>query len=144
MTLVSADAGRRRYESRYYAKPLNIRGVKYVLCSQWFEKESNNDRPYLLRWIKATGNKGSRGTMTIQQLRYVIKIVECGSITEAARQFLHISAQPFGGSEELETELGIEIFHRTTRGIRCLPTYEFLSYARQILRTHFAGTALFE
>ena len=38
---------------RYYAKPLNIRGVKYVLCSQWFEKESNNDRPYLLRWIKS-------------------------------------------------------------------------------------------
>ena len=35
--------------------------------------------------------------MTIQQLRYVIKIVECGSITEAARQ-LFIS-QPFGGSE---------------------------------------------
>jgi len=37
---------------RYYAKPLNIREVKYVLCSQWFEKESDNDGPYLLRWIK--------------------------------------------------------------------------------------------
>mgnify|MGYP000243655899 CR=1 FL=1 len=44
---------------RYYAKPLNIRGVKYVLCSQWFEKESNNDRPYLLRWIKAIRNRGA-------------------------------------------------------------------------------------
>jgi len=26
--------------------------------------------------------------MTLQQLRYIIKIVECGSITEAAKLFL--------------------------------------------------------
>lgn len=33
--------------------------------------------------------------MTIQQLKYVIKIVECGSITEAAKQLCAISTQHY-------------------------------------------------
>lgn len=39
---------------RYMAKPiLYIFGEEYYLCSEWFEKPgANNDRPYLLRWIK--------------------------------------------------------------------------------------------
>lgn len=38
---------------RYYAKPITIKGIKYHMCSEWFEKEhANNDRPYLLRWIE--------------------------------------------------------------------------------------------
>lgn len=37
---------------RYYAKPLTIKVERYYLCSQWFETAANNDRPYLLRWIK--------------------------------------------------------------------------------------------
>ena len=48
--LVSMDNNYDRV--RYYAKPLIIRGVKYVMCSQWFETPANNDRPYLLKWIK--------------------------------------------------------------------------------------------
>lgn len=36
---------------RYYAKPFMIDSVEYVLCSQWFEVPSNNDRPYLEKWI---------------------------------------------------------------------------------------------
>ena len=37
----------------YYAKPVTIYGKKYRLCCEWFEKEgANNDRPYLLSWIK--------------------------------------------------------------------------------------------
>jgi len=38
---------------RYYVKPLTIRGVEYLMCSQWFETAANNDRPYLVRWIQA-------------------------------------------------------------------------------------------
>ena len=46
------------YESiRYYASPLTIDGVSYKLCSQWFEVEANNDRPYLLRWIREHSNQ---------------------------------------------------------------------------------------
>ena len=40
--------------NRYYATPLMINGVKYYLCSEWFEKvNANNDRPYLIKWIEA-------------------------------------------------------------------------------------------
>lgn len=40
---------------RYYAKPLSIRSESYYLCSQWFETESNNDRPFLMKWIEEHG-----------------------------------------------------------------------------------------
>lgn len=36
---------------RYYVKPIWIYGVQYFMCSQWFETPTNNDRPYLLKWI---------------------------------------------------------------------------------------------
>jgi len=37
----------------YYAKPIEINGVSYHVCCEWFEKEgANNDRPYLLKWIE--------------------------------------------------------------------------------------------
>ena len=44
-------------KTRYYIKPLIINGVEYRLCSQWFESEANNDRPYLLKWIEDHKNK---------------------------------------------------------------------------------------
>ena len=37
---------------RYYIDPIHIRGKAYYLCSQWFEKATDNDRPYLIAWIK--------------------------------------------------------------------------------------------
>ena len=37
---------------RYYRNPVCIRGINYMLCSQWFEVPANNDRPYLTQWIK--------------------------------------------------------------------------------------------
>ncbi len=40
---------------RYYVKPLIIRGVNYMMCSQWFETSVNNDRAYLLKWIEENG-----------------------------------------------------------------------------------------
>lgn len=72
--------------------------------------------------------------MTIQQLKYIIKIVECGSITEAARQ-LYISQPSLSAAlKEVETEFGIEIFYRSAKGISLSSDgTEFLSYARQIV-----------
>ena len=72
--------------------------------------------------------------MTIQKLKYIIKIVECGSITEAARQ-LFISQPSFSAAlKEIEEEFRIEIFHRTPKGISLSTEgIEFLSYARQII-----------
>lgn len=41
------------YESiRYYKKPLFIRGGRYYMCSQWFATPSNDDRSYLIHWMK--------------------------------------------------------------------------------------------
>ena len=41
---------------RYYKTPICINGVKYMLCSQWFEVPTNNDRPYLIKWISEHEN----------------------------------------------------------------------------------------
>jgi Transcriptional regulator len=72
--------------------------------------------------------------MTLQQLKYIIKIVECGSITEAARQLFITQPSLSTAVKELETELGIEIFYRTTKGISLsIDGTEFLAYARQVI-----------
>lgn len=72
--------------------------------------------------------------MTLQQLRYIIKIVECGSITEAAKQLFISQPSLSNAVKELEAELGIEIFYRTTKGISLsIDGTEFLSFARQII-----------
>lgn len=72
--------------------------------------------------------------MTLQQLKYIKIIAKCGSITEAARQ-LFISQPSLSNSvRELENELGIEIFHRTSKGISLSSDgTEFLAYANQVI-----------
>lgn len=37
---------------RYYRDPIVIKGIKYMMCSQWAERHDNNDRPYLMKWIQ--------------------------------------------------------------------------------------------
>ncbi|MFA5561929.1 MAG: LysR family transcriptional regulator [Eubacteriales bacterium] len=72
--------------------------------------------------------------MTLQQLKYIIQIVSCGSITEAARQLYMTQPSLSTAVKELEKELGIEIFHRTAKGIALSAEgREFLAYARQII-----------
>ncbi|MEQ8198359.1 MAG: hypothetical protein ABRQ27_10180 [Clostridiaceae bacterium] len=36
---------------RYYSAPLKIYGEEYFLCSEWYEVDANNDRPYLMKWL---------------------------------------------------------------------------------------------
>jgi len=55
--------------------------------------------------------------MTLQQLKYIIKIVECGSITEAAKQLFITQPSLSAAVKDLEKELCIEIFYRTAKGI---------------------------
>lgn len=72
--------------------------------------------------------------MTLQQLKYIIKIVECGSITEAAKQLFITQPSLSTAVKEIEKEIGIEIFYRTTKGVSLSTDgTEFLSYARQII-----------
>lgn len=72
--------------------------------------------------------------MTLQQLKYILAIVNCGSISEAAKQ-LYISQPSLSNAvKEIEEEFGIEIFLRTSKGIALTSEgVEFLSYARQVV-----------
>lgn len=42
-------------KSRYYAKPIQVRGEEFFLCNDWYEKPSNDDRPYVIEWLMAHG-----------------------------------------------------------------------------------------
>ena len=37
---------------RYYSSPIKIYDEDYFVCSEWYETPANNDRPYLLTWLK--------------------------------------------------------------------------------------------
>lgn len=72
--------------------------------------------------------------MTLQQLKYVIEIVNCGSMSEAAKR-LYISQPSLSNAvKELENETGIILFARTNKGVILSPEgNEFLGYARQVV-----------
>lgn len=72
--------------------------------------------------------------MTLQQLKYMLAIVNCGSISEAAKR-LYISQPSLSNAvKEIEEEFGIEIFLRSSKGISLTNEgIEFLSYARQVV-----------
>lgn len=72
--------------------------------------------------------------MTLQQLRYVVKIADTKSMNKAAGE-LFVSQPALSNTiRDLEEELQIEIFLRTNRGIVVTTEgEEFLSYARQMV-----------
>lgn len=71
--------------------------------------------------------------MTLQQLHYAIVIAEAGSINKAAETLYIAQPSLTGAIQELEKELGITIFHRSSRGVSLTNDgQEFLSYARQV------------
>lgn len=72
--------------------------------------------------------------MRIQQLHYIIKIVETGSMNEAAKQLFITQPSLSNAVRDLEREMGIEIFIRNPKGITLTRDgMEFLSYARQVV-----------
>lgn len=72
--------------------------------------------------------------MTLQQLRYIIAIAECGSITSAAKQLLVAQPSVSKAVTDLEAEMSITIFYRNNRGVFVSDEgSKFLSYARQVI-----------
>lgn len=72
--------------------------------------------------------------MRIQQLHYIIKIVETGSMNEAAKELFITQPSLSNAVRDLEREMGIEIFIRKPKGITLTKDgVEFLSYARQVV-----------
>lgn len=71
--------------------------------------------------------------MTLQQLKYALTIADCGSMNEAAKQLFISQPSLSETMKELETEIGLDIFLRSNRGIVITPEgEEFLGYARQV------------
>lgn len=72
--------------------------------------------------------------MTLQQLKYIITVASKGTISEAAKELYIAQPSLTSAIKELETELGITIFHRTNKGVVISREGdEFLGYARQVI-----------
>lgn len=75
--------------------------------------------------------------MTLTQLKYVIVIADTHSMNEAARTLFIAQPSLSQAVRELETELGITVFHRSNRGVSITPEgEEFLGYARQVVEQY--------
>lgn len=72
--------------------------------------------------------------MRIQQLAYLEKIAETGSINEAAKQLFISQPSLSQAMKELEKEYNIQLFYRSKIGIRLTDEgREFINYSRGIL-----------
>ena len=72
--------------------------------------------------------------MTFQQLRYISAIAKYGSFNEAARHLFVSQSSISTAVKELEQELGISIFIRTSRGTELSPQgQEFMRYNNRLL-----------
>ena len=72
--------------------------------------------------------------MRIQQLEYLEKIVEAGSINESAKRLFLTQPSLSNAVKELENEMGIQIFQRSSGGISLTAEgREFMTYSKQIL-----------
>lgn len=71
--------------------------------------------------------------MTLTQLRYIIAIADTGSMNEAAKSLFIAQPSLSQAVKELETEIGVELFRRSNRGVSVTQDgAEFLGYARQV------------
>lgn len=84
--------------------------------------------------VQCSKFRGTDAKMTLQQLKYLIAISEHGSINAAA-QSLYVSQSNLSNAiKELEHELGIVIFTRSSRGVALTNDgIELLGYARQVV-----------
>ena len=75
--------------------------------------------------------------MTITQLKYVITVAESNSMNEAAGKLFISQPSLSAAIKELESEIGIELFRRTNRGITVTPEgKEFIGYAKQTVQQY--------
>jgi DNA-binding transcriptional LysR family regulator len=72
--------------------------------------------------------------LTLQQLKYVIEVVNRGSINEAAKRLFISQPSLSNAIKDLEEDMQIEIFERSNKGISLSKEgVEFLRYARQVV-----------
>ena len=75
--------------------------------------------------------------MTLQQIKYAITIADTGSMNKSAELLFVSQPSLTSAIKELEKEIGISIFLRTSKGV--IPTNEgidFLMHARQVYQQY--------
>ena len=83
--------------------------------------------------------------MTFSQLNYVLEVSRCGSINKAASKLFVSQSSLSNSIQELEKELDITIFTRSTKGIELTSDgSEFLSYIRPLIEQEKQIKALYE
>lgn len=71
--------------------------------------------------------------MTLTQLKYIITVAEAKSMNEAAKQLFISQPSLSAAIKDLEKEIGIQVFHRSNKGVLVTPDgEEFIGYARQV------------
>lgn len=50
--LLKAQPSNNEKPNRYWKNPVSIMNDLYYICSEWYEKGSNNDRPYYEKWLR--------------------------------------------------------------------------------------------
>jgi len=55
--------------------------------------------------------------MTLQQLRYLVTVAECGNITEAAEKLFVSQPSLSVAIHNLEKEMGLVAFERSSKGV---------------------------
>lgn len=79
--------------------------------------------------------------MDLRQLKYFVRIMECGSLTRAAAA-LHLSQPALGEHlRKLEDELGVELFVRHSRGIAPTAAAQLLRERAEHLLAYAAETS---
>ena len=75
--------------------------------------------------------------MTLQQIAYALAILETGSMNKAAEALFVSQPTLTSAMKELEQEIGIRIFQRTSRGmVQTKEGEDFLVYARQLYQQY--------
>ena len=83
--------------------------------------------------------------MTFSQLNYILEVSRCGSINKAASKLFVSQSNLSNSIQELEKELDIKIFIRSSKGIELTPDgSEFLSYIRPLIEQHKHIMTLYE
>ena len=72
--------------------------------------------------------------MNILHLKYAVEIARVGSLSQAAQNLFLAQPNLSRSIKELESDIGIKIFERSTKGMLLTPEgEEFIGYAKEIL-----------
>lgn len=77
--------------------------------------------------------------MTLQQIKYILGVAEAGSLNKASEKLFISQPSLTSSVHDAEWELGFEIFHRTSRGVKTTERgADFIRDARELYRQYQA------